>query len=310
MSKYAPVTRTRHRRHWLQAQPRRMVIAVCVLWLVPMLALWVNLNRDEDPRLDSPAPADIRVGGSYAARPSAAGRLPGAPPVGASATATVPAGTGPIGGTGPGSTPGAPAARPSRSPIPQLRDPQPPRTPLLTVTTGTAPSSVDLSAEGSVDWVHWGLRSPGSINRKAGGAQAITDEGGTGPRERSDTSPQRFSWRDGAPDRTASGSTTSVFSCGLDGGFRFSVAAGPQTRTLRFYAGVLRATGRLEVSLSGTGLSRSATLTSTAEFSSLRKRFAITFRAPAGGRLHVRWTVTQIFNQYCADVSMQAATLR
>lgn len=341
MSKHVFEAEPRHRRHWLQAQPKRVVIAFCTLWLVPMLGLWAILSPDDDPRGDAAPGVDAPYGpgtsgigdlpGPSGSNPADAGAQPpgGAGPGGAGPGAVSPGATGPgqggpgpggpgqagptVGATGAGGTgrPGAgpTAGGPASGPPVEVRDPEP-ATPLLTVTQSGAPSNVDLTAEGTLDWIHWGLRSPGSINRKAGGARAIADEGGTGPRERSDTRPHTFSWRDGAPDGAVANTPTCIYAIGLDSGFRFSVAAAAQTRTLRLYAGVLRSEGRLEVSLPGAGLTRTATLASAEQFGSLTKQFTITFRAPAGGRLQVRWVVTKIYNQYGADVSMQAATLR
>lgn len=315
MPKYVFAAGPRHRRHWLQTRPRWVIAAACVLWAVPMLVLWIKLAPDVAAPPEAVAPVEVGVGGPGDAQPSASGGsgpspaggvVPRPGPTGGVRPGVVPTGAGSTGPSRHKPPAGAPTSRP---PVGNIRDPEP-TGPHLTVSAANAPSSVDLSAEGVRDWIHWGLDSPGSINRKAGARQAISDEGGTGPRERYDANGRRFSWRDGAPRRSATNVVTGIYAVGLDSGFRFSVEAGPRTRTLRLYAGVLRSQGRLEVSLPSEGLSRSTTLSSAAEFSSVKNRFTITFRAPAGGRLQVRWIVTQIHHRYGADVSMQAATLR
>ncbi|MBK9171798.1 MAG: hypothetical protein IPM28_02180 [Chloracidobacterium sp.] len=46
----------------------------------------------------------------------------------------------------------------------------------LSVTSAVTPTgAVDLSAEGTADWAHWGLTSAGSFNRKSGVTQQISN---------------------------------------------------------------------------------------------------------------------------------------
>ncbi|HWS31898.1 MAG TPA: hypothetical protein VN408_04055, partial [Actinoplanes sp.] len=193
---------------------------------------------------------------------------------------------------------------PSRSPSrPPTAAPAPVK-PALTVTAGQVPALVDLSAEGTRDWVHFGLTEPGSINRRGGG-NSIEDLGTTGNRGRYENNPQRFSWTGGRPTTATTRTPTGVYACGEGNGFTLRVPAGPATRTLRLYAGVWMAGGRLTTTLNG--LTRTSTLENRDAIST--NRFEIRFRAPAGSKLTVTWKTTDSYHPTCGNVDMQAATL-
>ena len=120
---------------------------------------------------------------------------------------------------------------------------------LSAAVTSTA-SSVDLTAEGSADWVHWALDSAASVNRKSGVTEQISDiSGATGRRFVGGNSRASYSWTDGTP----TGSTTT--SAGLyfsspGSTIQFTVAADTTPRTLQVHLGGYQARGRIEVSLS------------------------------------------------------------
>jgi hypothetical protein len=231
--------------------------------------------------------------------------LPGPwePPTLAATAPSVPIVSDPV--TSPGTT--TPEDEPERSPTtrPTTSAPAPPPvTPTLSVSQGGVPATVDVSGEGSRDWVHFGLTSASSVNRRSGGTGEIRDNGGS-PRGRYDNNLELFSWSGGTPTRTASRTNTGVYACGRGSGFTLSVPASTTTRTLRLYAGVWQARGRLSVSVAGR--------TASAELENRRdittNRFVIRFRAPAGQSLRVTWTATEVFNATCGNVDMQAATL-
>lgn len=196
------------------------------------------------------------------------------------------------------------AASPSRSRATASARPAP--QPLLTVAREPVPGTVDLSQEGSLDWVHWGLTGPSDVNRKPDGAPAIAELGGR--RGRYDNNPEVFRWSAGRPTDSVDATPTGVYTCGAGASFTLSVPAGPTTRTLRYYAGVWKARGRLDVSLSPSG--EQATAWSENQQAITTNRFTIRFRAPDGGRLLVRWTADAVFDSRCGNIDMQAATLR
>ena len=103
-----------------------------------------------------------------------------------------------------------------------------------------APSSVDLTATGTSDWIHWGLTSSSSIDRKAGVTPQIssfTTVGGTASRYSPPPGVRvDFTWSDGTP--TASATTaTGVYLKGVGNRSELSVPADTASKTLTLYAG-------------------------------------------------------------------------
>jgi hypothetical protein len=212
----------------------------------------------------------------------------------------------------------------STSPSPSVTAPQSPR-----VTTKpppprtTAPadlgsiaiqrsgidSLVDLSAEGSRDWVHWGEESTFSLERDKDGGFDILEGAPTAPRFRHALSPERFSWTGGSPVDHSNGTPTGVRTCGKGNGFTLSAPATKGTRTLRLYLGVLAGRGRLDAKLASGGGTKSATLEQ--RDAALRTAvFTVTYRAPKNTTLKLNWVTEASFNSDCGGVALEAATLR
>lgn len=195
---------------------------------------------------------------------------------------------------------------PSPSPTPPTSAPAVPA--VLDAGMAEAPAEVDLTRVGGRDWVHWGLRGADSTVRKRGGSGEIRDEGGSGRRGGWDDNQESFSWRDGSPVASVSGSSHGVYRCGVGSGFTLAVAADGQLRTVRLYAGVWMARGRLDARLSVGGPSR--TLRIEDRHTSRSTEFTIRFQAPKGGRLVLSWTVERAFSDDCGSVGVQAVALR
>lgn len=124
---------------------------------------------------------------------------------------------------------------------------------VLLGSQATAPASVNLTAEGTLDWAHWGLSTATDFDQKSGGANQIsnfTQISGGGTAARFDNALAAFSWSDGTPTASATGSTTGVYVGGLDDGFEFTVAADTTTKFLKVYAGCWNAQARIEATLS------------------------------------------------------------
>lgn len=196
-------------------------------------------------------------------------------------------------------TSGTPAPAPDRTSSPTAK----PVIPAVSLTAGPVPAFVDLSDEGSQDWVHWGLSSATAVNRRPG-ADRIQDLGGT-PRGRYDNNPQLYSWNGGTPTARAARTPTGVYSCGRGATMTLRAPAGPATRTLRVYAGVWMATGVLTVTVGNASATR--TLENRDTIST--NRFEIRYRAPAGSLLTVTWTATAVHHPTCGNIDLQAATL-
>jgi hypothetical protein len=230
-------------------------------------------------------------------------------PDGTWSLSTPPASTGPTAPPVPTAIPSVPVAdpvlpaSPAAPPRTRTSGPAKPVTPTVTITAAPVPAVVDLSAEGSLDWVHWGLIDATAFDRRRG-ATAIEDLGGT-PRGRYENNPQLFTWTGGSPTATATRTPTGVYMCGQGATITLRAPAGPAVRTLRVYAGVWMAAGRLTVSVPGA--------TATADLENRNaistSRFEIRYRATAGTRLTVTWTATAAYHPTCGNIDLQAVTL-
>jgi hypothetical protein len=276
------LARARQRRRWA-------VLALAVLAGMMVLVPWLAAGRAPTDDVD---PADPPTG--VRGRPSA----PVALPTGVDRAAALP-------------SPGLQPRR--RSPTPPPPSPTPSRTrppavpPMLSVSHADAPAVVDLSAVGGRDWVHWGLRGGESVVRKRDGSGEIVDRGGSGGRGSHDTSPELFRWRDGAPVGSIAGTATGVHTCGAGTGFALAVAGNGEVRTVRLYAGLWMARGRLAVRLSTGGPASTVRLEDP--HTNRSAEFTIRFRVPSGAKLLVDWTVEHAFDRRCGTVDLQAVAL-
>ena len=116
-----------------------------------------------------------------------------------------------------------------------------------------APSSANLTANGPTDWVHWGLTSPSSVDRKAAVTpqiSALTTVGDSARRYNPPTGVRvDYTWSDGTPTAAAT-TTTGLWLPGVGNRFELSVPADTSLKTLTLYAGSWRARGQLDFSLS------------------------------------------------------------
>jgi len=176
-------------------------------------------------------------------------------------------------------------------------------TPLLSVTAGSVPYVVDLTREGTRDWVHWGLSDGRSVDRKSVSG-LIYDVGGT-VRGRYENNPQLFTWSDGYPNSSSGGTPTGVYTCGQNAYFSIKVPAGTTLGTVRLYAGVWMARAQLTVTLNGD--TSTQTLDSPRAIST--RRYEIRFRAKAAGTLYLTWAATAVYQPGCGNVDLQAVTL-
>ncbi|UQU61422.1 hypothetical protein COUCH_20380 [Couchioplanes caeruleus] len=204
--------------------------------------------------------------------------------------------------------PPSPTPGKSSSAPPRKSSPPPFRGSVSIARTGI-PGLVDLSAEGTRDWVHWGEQSTFSLERDDDGGFAILEGPPTAPRFRHGFSPQRFAWRGGSPVDHSDGTPTGIRTCGKGNGFTISAPAGTSARTLKLYVGALAGRGRLTAKLSTGG----PTATSTFEERGTNLdtvAFVVTYRAPKNGKINLSWVTEDSFNSDCGGVALQAATLR
>jgi hypothetical protein len=163
---------------------------------------------------------------------------------------------------------------------------------------------VDLTAEGTVDWRHWGLS--GLVDFKVTGGQRISDYTEIGNGASSDVmrSALTFSWSDGTPRQTVTGAPAAPALAGVGSGFDFTVSAEPAARTLAVYVSGENDTGVLTASLSDGCVSNYTMSGSGSQIFAAVHR--ITFRsAVPGAELHVTWTMTA----GTGAIALHAATL-
>ncbi|MET8526212.1 hypothetical protein [Micromonospora sp. NPDC005172] len=281
------LTRARQRRRWALEGAGA---AVCLVVLV------AYLGTRSDP--DS---GDGRAGGSGGV-PAGAVRPTGLP----GADGRTDAGPA-LPGLRPRQRPPSPEPTPSTSP-PTTPPAEKPSTSLLSVSRAEVPAEVDLTAVGTRDWMHWGLRGGDSTVRKRSGSGEIVDGGGKGRRVGWDGNQEVVRWSDGAPERWDRGSSDGVYTCGVGNGFSLSVAGSGTSRTVQVYAGIWMARGRLDVRLSTGGPVSTVRLEDP--YTSQSAQFVIRFTAPKDARLVVTWTVEKVFTEHCGNVGLQAVALR
>ncbi len=120
----------------------------------------------------------------------------------------------------------------------------------LAVTATLVPDSdLDLSAEGTTDWAHWGYTSGTSFDDKAGGNK-ISDVAKAGVTQyQINNITVSASWSGGTPDANASRTATGTGVTFPDA-LAFTVPAGTTSQTLHVYCGGHGSTGTMVVSLS------------------------------------------------------------
>jgi hypothetical protein len=170
---------------------------------------------------------------------------------------------------------------------------------------------VDLTADGTADWAHWGLVAPNSFNHKAGVAQQINFTIiGTNNTQRLDDYFAEFSWSDGTPTGTASLTTSGVFINGSTTGFRITAPADTSGRMLKVYVGLFGAEGKFRAYLSDYS---APAYTDTSLGNTYGRDFAVyalDYRAASSGQtLIVEYTARTLFDVDYGNVALVAATL-
>lgn len=200
----------------------------------------------------------------------------------------------------------------SSSPAPPATSkpaPPPPDPGAIAISTGGVAPTVNLTAEGTRDWVHWGEQSTFSLERDKNGGFAILEGAPTAPRFKHALSPQQFSWTGGDPVDHSDGTTTGIRTCGKGNGFSITAPAGNATRTLRLYVGIISGRGTLTAKLTTGSATGSATLEQK-DGSFHTAVFTVKYRAPKDGKISLRWNTDAAFGTGCGGVALQAATLR
>ena len=123
----------------------------------------------------------------------------------------------------------------------------------LSGTVADAPSSVNLTALGKVDWIHFGAAGPDKYDRRAKVPLFIDTFRTIGamlPRSYQNGL-VAYTWSDGMPTLTGTGVTGGVAVDGRRNGFQLNIRASKDTvRTVRIYVGAANTHGLLSAMLS------------------------------------------------------------
>jgi len=181
----------------------------------------------------------------------------------------------------------------------------------LTASVAGSAGTLDLSAEGTSDWAHWGLLRESSYDHKFGVVPMIGNYAvvGYGAAYRFGDNPVSYSWSDGTPKTAVTNTATGVYVAGEGAGFEFSVPADTALRTLKLYVGAYAARGKLRLHLSD--LSTPPVFDTTVDNSGSGPNSVYTIQYRSGApeqALLVRFTVDTAY-LYSGNVTLQAATL-
>jgi hypothetical protein len=124
-------------------------------------------------------------------------------------------------------------------------------------------STVNLTTVGKLDWIHWGLYTETSLNRKSQVSPMISDFNVLGDWSCStcfigyyqySDNWNGYTWYDGAPIRSVESTPTGIwvynYPNAVGSGFSFTAPADPTPRTLLVYVGAFAAQGQLRATLS------------------------------------------------------------
>ncbi len=117
-----------------------------------------------------------------------------------------------------------------------------------------------------------------------------------------------YTWSDGSPTTTAN-TKTCVYLVGVNNGFQITVPADTTQRTLKLYAGLWSASGRLEATLSDGSAPMFVDTTLSNSSDTSNRVYSLKYRARSAGQtLTVKWTLNTAYSSW-ANVTIQAATL-
>lgn len=165
------------------------------------------------------------------------------------------------------------------------------------ISTAPAPSTLDLTAVGTLDWLHF---DGSSIDRSADGdgELAASNRDAAGTINRQSDNPTSYSWTNGTPTASQSGTPTGGVFLARNGdftqpwGWDVTVASDPSPRTLQFVAGAWQATATLTVTLDGATVASATDNSLTAGGSAANHLYTISIPADSSARISAQLTNT------------------
>ncbi len=201
-------------------------------------------------------------------------------------------------------TPGSSAVTPTPTTAPQPRS-------MLTVSLSAPLANVNLTNEGSRDWIHWGLNRSTETDRKNGvapqfGTYTVIGNAAAQPYN---NNPGGYTWYDGTPTTVVRYTPTGVFVLGTNNGFLLSLPASTTLTTVRVYVGVFQTQGTFNASLSDGSVPAYVDASLNNANDILGGVYTITYRSAANNGQHLTITFINSNNNY-GGVTLQAVTMR
>lgn len=152
-------------------------------------------------------------------------------------------------------------------------------------------TAVNLTSEGTSDWVHWG---DASLNRKSGVAAQISNYTviGINPVGNYTSDSRLMSWTDGTPTASSSNNSNGVSVSEVGNGFLITAPASSTLRTLNLHVGGFVSGGTLTAHLSD-GSAVDFTDVTTPPVGSYDRNYTLTYKAASAGQnLTITWVMT------------------
>ena len=182
----------------------------------------------------------------------------------------------------------------------------------LSGSVALPPDNLDLSAEGTADWAHWGLMTNSSFDHKAGVVQQISDLTilGTNELQQYSDNLTAYSWSDGTPTFSATNSTTGVFIFGVTNGFQIRAPADTTLRRLKVYVGLYGAKGNFQAYLSDFSGQAFTDTSLDNVFDNSYAVYTLDYAAASSGQtLIIQYKALTLYDFDFGNVTLQAATL-
>lgn len=168
-------------------------------------------------------------------------------------------------------------------------------------------SFVNLTTEGTLDWAQFGRNMPPDVNRMAGGPAAIVQTV-NGSLANYTSYLDRFSWTNGAPTASESGTNSGVYVRGLNSSFVVTLPAGAAPHTARFYFSQNKSTSTFTAHLSDGSKPDFSEMQTTGN-TELYSKYTIVYAAAAdGASLVVTWVLSNDGGN--GSVDLHAVTLQ
>jgi hypothetical protein len=169
------------------------------------------------------------------------------------------------------------------------------------------PNDVNLTAEGTLDWSHWGLVVATDLDRKASNNTALIMATISAPPQQYATYIPGFSWTDGTPAAMINANHGGIYLSTVGDAFTITVPADTEARTLHLYLTNYESTASLRAHLSdGSAADYTDMQTVT---NNIYYRYTFVYRAASAGQtLTIGWTLNAQTTAF-GSIDLLAASL-